>query len=329
MPRTLPPAGKLPHLSSSTTDTLLALLLLLLGLATLWIESQVVAEKGASSLLLLCAGCLVFTGFLIVSYAAVIEPRLLILTKRRVLSALPAGLRIAIIGDLHVGPFKGASFVARIVRRTLTLAPDLILLPGDFLFDGTADINLLRPLSGLRAPLGVYAVMGNHDSGCHFGRQGEPLPDIDRTAELTACLTSLGISVLRNASTILEHHGKRFAVAGIDDLWNASCDIPSTISRVPDELPLLLLSHQPDVILNPATTRADLVVAGHTHGGQVRLPFIGPLTAIPSHILGRRYDQGLFSLRDGKMLAITHGTGESMARVRFCAPPEIMLIETI
>jgi len=261
-------------------------------------------------------------------YVRFVEPFWITVTKTRV--PFPVrGLRIAVIGDFHVGPHKKDRFVRKATARTNRLKPDLILLVGDFLFDEHADLKHLEPLRGLRAKLGVFAVTGNHDSGHHHMPRGLHYESpLDRTDDLEAYLTALGIRMLRNASVKVGHGEGAITLAGVDDLWMQSSDLRKTLKDVQKGEPCILLSHQPDVILDPASHRADLIVSGHTHGGQMRLPWWGSLSHMPQR-LSKNFDRGIFSVGKGTTLAITHGIGETFVPLRLFTRPEILFLDTV
>lgn len=264
---------------------------------------------------------------LLLFYARFIEPFWIAVTRHRV--AFPvAGLRIAVIGDFHVGPHKRDRFVHKAAQRVNGLKPDLVLLVGDFLYDEHADVEHLEPLRHLHARLGVFAVTGNHDSGSHHvpGNKHYVGPR-DRTGDLDTFLGSLGIRFLRNASVTVGHGDEAIVIAGVDDLWMESSDLRKSLAGVKKGDACLLLSHQPDVILDPASHRADLIVSGHTHGGQMRLPWVGSLSHTPQR-LNKNFDRGIFSVGKGTTLAITHGIGETFVPLRFLTRPEIMVLET-
>lgn len=270
-------------------------------------------------------------GILLVIYGSFIEPRRISLNKKFIhISSLP-DITIAVIADFHVGPYKRTKYVEKVVKNVMKLKPDMIVLPGDFIFDHRSDALHLKPLKKLNAPLGVYASMGNHDSGHHLtggalkSKGRESYQTKDRADEITTLLQSLGIIVLRNASKTLTKDGTKFMVAGIDDVWMESCDLSGTLDKADKKLPIILLAHNPDVLLKKEHARASLIVCGHTHGGQVRLPLIGAVADIPN-TLGKKYDQGIFTLKNGTTLAITHGIGETMGRMRLFCPPEILLL---
>ncbi len=265
-----------------------------------------------------------FLALLLLFFGSFIEPKRIHLNTKVVrISDLP-DLTIAVTADFHIGPFKRRIFLRRIVSRLNALRPDLIVLPGDFLFDSDTRVDDLEALNALRAPLGVFAVLGNHDSGQHMWN-GKHLQTADRSADVQRLLEQCGITVLRNQARALTHKGQSFAIAGIDDLWMPSSDLQQALASVPDAMPLLLLSHNPDVVLHPAHVRAALIISGHTHGGQFRLPIIGSLAPIPS-ATGCTFDQGICSLASGTMLAVTHGIGETMCRARLFCPPEILVL---
>jgi predicted MPP superfamily phosphohydrolase len=263
-------------------------------------------------------------GLLGLAYAKYIEPRMLVTTRVTLRTRLPAGLRIAVVSDLHVGPIVGDAFVRRIAERVQSLQPDLIVLPGDFLSGEESDLALLDALRHLRSPLGVFAVNGNHDTGNYDFSPGHSRAD--RTHELTTFLAERGIRMLHNEAVRMSFRGQAFTLAGIEEVWLERSDLAGTLRDIPAEEPLLLLSHQPDIILDPASHRAQLIVSGHMHGGQIRLPFIGSLVPLPSD-LGRRFSQGIFRVTEDSTLLVSRGIGLAFP-LRFLAWPEVVLIET-
>ncbi len=267
--------------------------------------------------------------FVVLLYGSFIEPRMITVNKKSIHIKGLKDITIAIIADQHIGPFKGEQYMRRIVEKTQELKPDLILLPGDFIYDHLSDIHKLTPLKDLHAPLGVFAVLGNHDTGHMLDRiRGAFVPyrTPDRSADVIELLASFNIPMLRNEHRMLRHKGQTFALAGTDHSLMDSCDLDQSLTGIPHDVPVILLSHVPDIIMNEASTRASLIVSGHTHGGQIRLPFIGAIYPIPDR-LGSKFDQGLFDLGNDRTLAITHGIGETLARARLCCPPEIMMLQ--
>jgi uncharacterized protein len=250
-------------------------------------------------------------------YAGWIEPRRLVTTRRTLeLPRWPReldGLRIGLLSDLHAGaPHADARAIARAVERLNDEAPDIIALLGDYidahpLWGGRVAPELIaRELANLHAPLGVFAVMGNHD----FKQAGD---------DMWRALHNAGITVLENAA----RPAGDVYVAGLADLRQRRPDIPGTLAQVPKEAPVILLAHDPDVFpLVP--DRVALTVAGHLHGGQVAIPLLRR-PAMPSYY-GERYARGHIVEQD-RHLYVTSGLGTSGLPVRFLAPPEIVILE--
>ena len=300
--------------------TLVFITLVLSGIAGAFFGITVL-QRGAGALCLIGALCML--------YGVFIEPRRIVTRTFRMPLRNHTGLRIVIASDFHVGPIKGSRFVQAIVDRMNALKPDLMLLPGDFLYNELSDVRDLGPLETLRAPLGIFAVVGNHDSGNYLDLHHRHFCAEDRSHDVTAFLREHGIHVLRNERVLLTQNGEPLCIAGIDDLWPK---IPQgaheLLASLDPDIPTILLSHHPDIIrLNEATV-ADIIVSAHTHGGQIRLPLIGPILPIPSG-LGRWYDQGIFPVGERTKLFITHGVGETLMRARFCTTPEVVILETV
>jgi len=313
----------------------IAILTILFSAASLWFTAQRWLKRKSRMPLWKKSGVLLVRNFCVVLFAVVfygsfIEPHIITVTK----VSLPFGtiepLKIAVISDLHVGPYKGAYFLRRVVSRINALRPDIVLIAGDLVLTEevtAAALDALEPLQNLHSLLGTYAILGNHDHSIYrMSIRRNPAPDHSDAVEER--LTSFGIHVLLNSSTTIQSGENIFTVAGIDDALSGQADIIATLDNIPHGMPTILLSHNPDVILDPASLFADIIIAGHTHAGQIRLPWIGALATLPTH-LGPKFDQGTFLLGSGTYLAISRGIGESGPRARLFAPPEIMLIETV
>ena len=254
-------------------------------------------------------------------YAGWVEPRRLVV--RRDTLALPrwpaalAGLRIGVMTDLHAGVVHaGETVVARWVERMNAEAPDIVLLGGDFtdahwLFGGRlAPERIAERLAALRAPHGAVAVLGNHDWK-QFGMR------------MWTALAAAGIPVLENDSLAFDAPGGRFHVAGLADLRHRRPDVTVALSRVPDGEPALMLTHDPDLFPH-VPERVALTVAGHTHGGQIALPYVRR-PFIPSHF-GERYARG-HVVEHGRHMVVGAGLGTSGLPVRLLAPPELIVLE--
>lgn len=273
-------------------------------------------------------GLLGFLGFLTLTWGTFIEPRTLVITREKVSFPYPQPLRIAVLSDQHVGPYSSKAFMEKIVARTNAERPDVVFLVGDYIHSADSALDDLQPLQDLEAPMGVYAVLGNHDVGMYrlYDTAG-PFAKQSRAEDVTAYLEKLDITMLRNEHTVIPTSRGPVAVAGIDDLWTGHADLEAAMEDIPLNAPVILLSHNPDVIQEERSSTAHLILAGHTHGGQIRLPLLGPVPSIPTH-LGKAYDQGIFHVDSDTTLAITRGTGQSGPRARLFAPPEILILET-
>ncbi len=243
------------------------------------------------------------------------------------LPGLQSPLRIVFLTDLHYGLYIGLSSVRRWVEAALAERPDLILLGGDFvdIRAGETPKELLAELGRLRAPLGLYGVWGNHDYGS-FGRypsrwRGAPTEDWPQhRAALTEALAAAGITILRNESILPRPD---LHLVGTDDLWwGEPADLTGLLAPA-GERATLLLTHNPD-ILPDLPQHTGLTLAGHTHGGQVRLPLIGAVT-VPSRY-GTRYAMGWHEGAHASPAYISRGLGVSGLPVRALCQPEITVL---
>lgn len=230
------------------------------------------------------------------------------------LPAAFAGKSLAVLADLHHGPHVSLDFIRSAVRTTNALRPDLIALVGDYAHRGPYVEAELPPclevLSELKAPLGVYAVPGNHDMG-NDGRTYRE--EIARTP----------LTDLTNRATDLSLRGERLWLAGVDDKWWGQPDLHRALRGVPDGAAVILLCHNPDFMEEEPDPRVGLALSGHTHGGQVYLPGVGA-PWMPSRY-GMKYRHGLVQA-PASWVFVSRGLGESGVPVRFGAPPEINLL---
>ena len=227
-----------------------------------------------------------------------------------------SGLRIAAISDIHTGgPFINDRKLQEIVARTNALNPDLIVLLGDYMSPNSWHSHRVEPevtaaaLKNLKAPLGVYSVLGNHD----WWYSGE---------KVRRAFEQNGIRVLEGEVAEVKWRDRSFWLVGLADLWTRPQHIGETIAKVPPGSTIIALTHNPDIF--PRLPQSvPLLIAGHTHGGQVNIPLIGrPVTTSD---LGPRYVAGhLFE--NGHHLFVTTGIGTSILPVRFRVPPEIVIL---
>ena len=254
-------------------------------------------------------GVLFALSWAVIFYGSFIEPRFLVVQETPVVLAEEGReLRIAVASDFHVGVYKREDWVARVVKTIQAEAPDLILLPGDFVVGEAPEIRYLEPLKDLSAPLGVFAVIGNHD----YKEKKE--------LGVKQALQDLGVTILDNERIALTKDGRDFVLAGVSDIWNDG-DTYRTLAGLEPEETVILVAHNPDAVFSPNSSLADLIIAAHTHGGQIRLPWIGPIPQIPD-ALGQAFDRGFFPAEgDRPNLFITSGVSETGPRARLFVPP--------
>lgn len=262
----------------------------------------------------LTAGGVVGVGGLALD-AFVIEPHRFRITRHTIsLPRLPQewdGLTIAHITDIHLGKLSDLDDAREIVDMTNQLRPDLIVLTGDFVSrSDSISPALSEVLRDLHAPMGKFAVLGNHEYWTDS-------PRIIETFE------AAGIKFLTNDNHIFTRNDKALVLGGVDDLMEGNPDVLRAFRGIDKNVPRILLCHNPDYAeAMPAESNVDLMLCGHTHGGQVKVPLVGPLM-LP--IIHRKYAEGLV---DGPHcpVFVSRGLGMVEIPVRFNCPPEIPLI---
>jgi predicted MPP superfamily phosphohydrolase len=229
-----------------------------------------------------------------------------------------AGMKIVQISDIHFQEYTEAAFLDAIVRKVNAVAPDLVVLTGDFVsnkplprhFSVGLGYRCAEHLSRLTCPL-RYAILGNHD--CLVGSHA-----------ITDALRTHGIPVLANSFVPLERNGQRVWLAGIKDVLEDRPDLGAAIpSGRSKQEPVILLAHEPDFADHAVGREVDLVLSGHTHGGQILLPLLPPLM-LPD--MGIKYVHGLFRMRDGMQLYVNRGIGAVTLPFRFRCQPEMTVI---
>jgi hypothetical protein len=227
------------------------------------------------------------------------------------LGRLPAAyddLRIVHLTDIHHSLFTPIEDVQRAVHLANLLRPDLVALTGDYVTLSPFYIwPVARALGRLRARLGVFAVLGNHDFQV----------DAD---EITRALRAQRIRVLRNAHFALRRRSHLLWIVGVDDLWWGADNLPAALHAVPAHDAKILLCHNPIGIREAAEHDVDFILSGHTHGGQVRLPVVGSVYGRTK--LGERFVEGWNRL-NGTQIYVSRGIGKVLLPVRFGCPPEI------
>ncbi len=228
------------------------------------------------------------------------------------------GFSIGVMADFHAGAWGNEGVIADAISSMLRLKPDVITLLGDYA-DGAGSHNehniekasfLFKQLQSLKSPYGTFAVLGNHD---HW---------IDKK-KVTSLLTKGNVTVLNNENRTLSNG---LTIAGVDDYWEGPSDHHKALTGVNGENPAILLSHNPDIngFLAPDSP-VKLVLCGHTHGGQIRIPFTGWAPWVPCSPQYRG-KAGLFPETDRRYCFISKGIGSFLLPVRLSCPPDIGLL---
>lgn len=220
------------------------------------------------------------------------------------------GYRIGQLSDVHCGPHTPAERVAEWVDRLNALDVDLLAVTGDLITHGATHTGAVaRALGALQARDGVFACMGNHD---YFTDAEGFVAELERA----------GLSVLRNRGVVVERDGARLYVAGVDDTWTARDDVAGALSARPDGVPTVLLAHDPNLFPQAAAHEVDLMLSGHTHGGQLAVPGVRRLSLarLVSHFTAGLYRRGR------SWLYVSRGAGTTGPPVRLGAPAELTVL---
>jgi len=289
-------------------------------------DPRVLTRRGliTGGLGLLGAGAMLPTG----AYAAMQAASDLVMTEYRFSpSAWPKGLSltITVIADLHAGgPNMGHERIRQVVDAANDLRSDLTVVLGDFfathrfVTERVPHAAWAGELARLHAPLGVYSILGNHDWWY----------DVDGVRR---ALDHARLSLMQNDAVLLGQPGQRFWLAGLGDQlayklgaskFRGVDDLPGTLARIRTSDPVILLAHEPD-IFTQVPSRVALTIAGHTHGGQIRLPFIPPVWTPSAY--GTRFAYGHI-VEDDRHMVVSGGLGCSGVPLRLGVPPEIVRI---
>lgn len=253
-------------------------------------------------------------------YSYFAEPRWIETTQLELsLPRLPSafdGMRILQFSDLHYGFFYDTTHLIKLISTINTLKPDMIVFTGDF-FDAEVVpyvrecVETLTHLNS--APLGFYAVMGNHDYYSGY----------NRSAQVIEVYEAGGFKVLRNESIRIKRNGKSIQIAGVDDMFLGKPNLERTFHKTDPNVFTLFLAHEPEFADQATDYPIDLQLSGHSHGGQIRLPFVGAVITPPG---GKKFVHGLHTLdhRTGTRIIYTNrGIGTAHIPVRFLCRPEI------
>ncbi len=258
-------------------------------------------------------------GWIIWAYMHFLAPNFLMTYKVSLPKIGKHALKIALIADLHAGPFKGTRFFRRVVKRINKESPDIILIPGDFLL-GTAQkfAKKLEPLKDLCTP--AFYTLGNHDHWLHNPNGKEA-----GSSFLRKKLKEFGLCELKNNAIKWKN---QIWIAGVDDNYYGYDDLDKAFQKVPDMEESILLAHSPDIVDKfKDEKRPALTVCGHTHGGQMAFPwFIKHIPDIVFHIVRQEFVWGWFG---NERMFVTMGVGESGSRARWWVRPEVAILNCV
>lgn len=253
-------------------------------------------------------------------YAMFIEPFTLKVTTWQVQTdkwPYDKPLKIAILTDMHMKwPSMTPAHLQRIVDKTNSLNPDIVVLLGDYVATHPFGLPVppeegVIPLKQLKSKCGVFAIGGNHD----FNPPSR-WPEVLRKAD---------IPYFENENKEVDCHNNKFWIAGLEELWWQNVDVGKALEGIPDDDPVIMLMHNPDSFVD-VPERVTLSMAGHTHAGQIRFPFIGAIESVIPSKYGKRFLYG--HIKEGnKDLIVSSGLGMTGIPLRFMTPPEIGIVE--
>lgn len=270
---------------------------------------------------------ILFLGTTILIWGSFIESKLLLVNKQNIdLTQINQEIKIAFVSDIHAGPYKKTKWVEKIVQKILEQKPDIILIGGDDLYNSDyneQELNYLSPLQNLTKQIPTYAIAGNHEYGIGDGKATKSRT-ADWSKEHAQKLQKLGINYLENNLKLLNIKNQNIYLFGGDSILAQKLDYQILNTREKN-IPTIALIHNPAFLFKTTYPKFDLTLSGHTHGGQIRLPFLGPIGRVDS-IIPADFYQGLHKQINGTYNFISSGAGESGPRARLFNPPEIVLI---
>lgn len=254
--------------------------------------------RSAAWLLVILSGLIIWLRF--------VEPNMITIEEHAIQQGFEG--RYALISDPHLGLYKGEDFLERVVAIVNEQNVDALFIAGDLLYkpDVTSLEELFSPLEKSTVP--VYVIVGNHDAG---------VPGDDLRTELTEVFEKNSATLLNNEVVQLDMNTK---IVGLGSLWKDDADV-SLLNSVSDEENIIVLAHNPDVVATYPNSFADITLSGHTHGGQIRIPYLYK-SRIPTE---GDFDKGLYVVKGNKVF-ITTGVGEVGLPMRLNNPPVIDII---
>jgi uncharacterized protein len=276
-------------------------------------EATEPANPGRRLFLKVGVGSLAASPFLLSGYGAAYAAR----NHVAVELTLPFGcpLRVVQLTDIHAGIFMTREMMGPYVDQVIALKPDLFVLTGDYISNSTVFFpGFVEEMTRVQAPYGTFATMGNHE---HWYGELSYYRDI---------FERQGIRLLQNSHQVIRTGQNAFAVAGIDDLRSGQPDLEAALHGLRANVPVLLLSHRPEIFPDAAEHRIPLTLSGHYHGGQIKLSLLGADFSL-AH-MRTPYPEGLYRI-GASHLYVSRGIGTTFTPVRLNAPPEVTLFKLI
>ncbi len=265
--------------------------------------------------------------FITILYGSFIEPNIIIEKHEALdLPNVTESFTVALIADYQVGPYRRGDFVKRSVEKIIKTKPDMVLIAGDLIDNNGSsydEFSYLAPLKKLAEQIPTYAVNGNHEHGAMSINPAAARFE-NKSDETRKVAEDLGITYLVNQLAIAEIRGQKIYIYGSDDWWGGNANFEALKMREPG-IPTIVMNHNPAAIQEAQKFDIDFFVAGHTHGGQVRLPFIGALYRVDTSF-PKSWDKGFYEY-NGLKAYTTSGLGESVTRARLFNLPEIVYFD--
>lgn len=257
-----------------------------------------------------------FLGFLCIVWGTFFETKMLVVREISLeIQSLPS-VRIGVVADFHLRPSKKEAWVQKVVDTLNKQDIDFIVIPGDFLTSTSQEFSgYFSPLKDLTVP--TYHVLGNHDYSFNYEwRSNEDLEFLRNNLRKVESIE------LQNESVFLEKHG--INLVGIEDNYYGFHDLEKAYANISEKFPVILLAHSPDIVDEVSQDKADLIISGHTHCGQIRLPFLGAIPYTVPTSNGKKLERHWY---EDEKIFITCGVGESGAPSRFLNPPEVVVLD--
>lgn len=266
--------------------------------------------------------------FFLIFWGSFIEPKILLIKKEKIdLVNFDQKIKIVYITDLHIGAYKKDDYLSFLVKTIIKEKPNLVLIGGDTVDNGyiEEEIKLLHPFKKLTDVIPVYAISGNHEYGVGY-ENGELTKRLTSTDKLKEFLEKINITYLENDLFEIEIKGQGFYLFGADEFWADKTDF-SVLEKREKNIPTIAIIHNPAILLtNYYPDNIDLSLFGHTHGGQIRLPFLGPIGRV-DNILPKEMYKGYLQNKDNNKIFVSSGAGETGIRSRLFNPPELVIFE--